>query len=268
MTPWWRPQKTLVMGVVNVTPDSFSDGGQYISADKAIAHGLQLAAEGADILDIGGESTRPGARSVTPDEEWARIGPVIAGLRVCGVPLSVDTRHAQTMTRAIESGAGMINDITALRGDPGSLKVVAASAAPVILMHMQGEPRTMQENPQYNNVVQDIIAFFDERIAVCEENGIARDRIIVDPGIGFGKRLDHNLELLRNVSQMTKWDVPILIGVSRKRFIGELCGVSDATLRDPGTIAASLHAVSQGARIVRVHNVGAMKQALAVSDAL
>lgn len=265
---WWRVPQTLVMGVVNVTPDSFSDGGNYMNADKAIAHGLALVGEGADILDIGGESTRPGAQAVTADEEWDRIGAVIAGLRDCGVPLSIDTRHAKTMQRAIDAGAAMINDVTALQGDAQSLKTIADSDVPVVLMHMQGEPRTMQENPNYNNVVDDIIAFFDQRIAVCEKNGILRDRIIVDPGIGFGKTLDHNIALLRNVSSMQKWGVPILIGVSRKRFLGDISGVQDASLRDPGTLVASLHAVSQGARIVRVHNVGAMKQALTVAATL
>ena len=172
------------------------------------------------------------------------------------------------MKAAIESGVAMINDVTALAGDGASMKVVADSGLPVCLMHMQGEPQSMQDNPRYNNVVEDILQFFDERIAVCEKNGVARERIIVDPGIGFGKNLEHNLTLLRNVSQLRKWGVPILVGVSRKRFIGELTGEKNAAARDPGTMAASLQCVAQGAGIIRVHNVAAMKQALRVYEAL
>lgn len=265
---WWKAERAQVMGVVNVTPDSFSDGGRFIDPAHAIAHARALIADGADILDIGGESTRPRAQPVGVDEECARIIPVIAALKDSGVPVSVDTRHAETMRAAIAAGAAMINDVTALDGDKDSMKVVAESGLPVCLMHMQGQPQSMQDNPRYNNVVKDVIQFFDERIALCEENGIARESIIVDPGIGFGKNLEHNLTLLRNVSQFAKWDVPILIGVSRKRFIGEIAGVANAADRDPGTIAASLQAVAQGARIVRVHNVAAMKQALRVYESL
>ena len=265
---WWKADRALVMGVVNVTPDSFSDGGRFIDPAQAVAHARTLIAEGADILDIGGESTRPGAQPVGAEEECARIIPVIESLRDDGVPLSVDTRHAATMKAAMAAGAAMINDVTALGGDPDSMKIVADGGLPVCLMHMQGEPQSMQDNPRYNNVVDDVIHFFDERIAACEKNGIARERIIVDPGIGFGKNLEHNLTLLRNVSQMRKWGVPILIGVSRKRFIGEIAGVKNAADRDPGTVAASLHCVAQGAGIVRVHNVGAMKQALRVCESL
>lgn len=255
-----------IMGIVNVTPDSFSDGGAFYDPQAAIAHGLQLVADGADILDIGGESTRPGAAPVTPEEEWARIGPVIDGLRVCGVPLSVDTRHAATMRRAVAAGAGMLNDVTALRGDPDSLSVVAASChVPVCLMHMKGEPRTMQDDPHYDDVMAELVAFFDERIAACVAAGIAKERLIVDPGIGFGKALEHNLTILRDLSVLTRWDIPVLVGVSRKRFINELCAVPHAADRDPGTVAASLHAVAQGARIVRVHNVAMMRQALTVA---
>ena len=266
--PWWKSDRALIMGVVNVTPDSFSDGGRFIDPAQAVAHARALISEGADILDIGGESTRPGAKPVSVDEECARILPVIELLRDCGVPISVDTRHAQTMKAAIESGAAMINDVTALGGDQNSMKLVAESGLPVCLMHMQGEPQSMQDNPRYNNVVEDVLQFFDERIALCEENGITRESIIVDPGIGFGKNLEHNLTLLRNVSQMRKWGVTILIGVSRKRFIGELTGVKNADERDPGTIAASLQCVAQGAGIVRVHNVAAMRQALTVYENL
>lgn len=265
---WWKADHALVMGVVNVTPDSFSDGGRFIDPAQAIAHARALIADGADILDIGGESTRPGAQPVSVDEECARIIPVIEALRDSGVPVSVDTRHAATMKEAAAAGAAMINDVTALGGDQDSMKVVAGSGLPVCLMHMQGEPQSMQDNPRYNNVVEDVIQFLDEKIALCEKNGIARESIIVDPGIGFGKNLEHNLTLLRNVSQFARWGVPILIGVSRKRFIGEISGVTNAADRDPGTIAASLHAVAQGARIVRVHNVAAMKQALRVQERL
>lgn len=265
---WWRSDRALIMGVVNVTPDSFSDGGQYYDPAAAIAHGRQLVAEGADILDIGGESSRPGAAPVTADDEQARILPVIEGLRDCGVPLSVDTRHAATMRAAIAAGAGMINDITALQGDPGSIDAVRDGDFPVCLMHMQGEPQTMQENPIYNNVVADILAFFEERIAVCETAGIDRARLILDPGIGFGKRLDHNLEIIRNVAKLCDFRIPVLMGTSRKRFIHELCNIPDAPRRDPGTIASSLLSVAKGARIIRVHNVGAMRQALTVFEAV
>jgi dihydropteroate synthase len=205
---------------------------------------------------------------VTAAEEWARIGPVIAGLRDCGVPLSVDTRHADTMRRAIDAGAGMINDVTALRGDADSLKAVAGCAVPVCLMHMQGDPGTMQDNPHYNNVMQELLTFFEERIAVCEAAGIARALIVIEPGIGFGKRLDHNLEILRNIPLLCDLGHPVLIGVSRKRFIGELCRVPDPALREPGTIAASLQAVAKGATIVRVHDAAGMRQALTVFRAV
>jgi dihydropteroate synthase len=265
---WWKADRARVMGVVNVTPDSFSDGGRFIDPARAVAHARDLIAQGADILDIGGESTRPGAQPVSAEEECARIIPVIEALKDCGVPISVDTRRAATMRAAIAAGAAMINDVTALAGDEDSMKIVADSRLPVCLMHMQGEPQSMQDNPRYNNVVEDVIHFFDEKIALCEKNDIARERIIVDPGIGFGKNLEHNIALLRNVSQFGKWGCVILVGVSRKRFIGEIADVKNAADRDPGTIAASLQAVAQGARIVRVHNVGAMTQALKVAEAL
>lgn len=264
---WWRGDKALIMGVVNVTPDSFSDGGQFHDAHAAIAQGEALVAAGADILDIGGESTRPGAAPVEADEEWRRIGPVIAGLRDCGVPLSVDTRHAVTMRRALDAGAGMINDVTALRGDTDAVGVVAQADVPVCLMHMQGEPRSMQDNPCYDDVVAVVCAFFEERIKTCVAAGIAAERIIIDPGIGFGKNLDHNIALLRAVPRL-RGMAPVLIGVSRKRFIGELTGEQNAAARDPGTIAASLRAVAAGAGIIRVHNVTAMKQALTVFEAV
>lgn len=264
---WWRDGKVRIMGIVNVTPDSFSDGGDFAAAADAVAHGLRLVAAGADILDIGGESTRPGAAAIDPATEWARIGPVIEGLQDCGVPLSVDTRHALTMRRALAAGAGMINDVTALRGDADSLTTVAQGDYPVCLMHMKGEPRTMQDNPHYNDVIAEIRDFFAERIETCERAGLDRNRIVIDPGIGFGKNLVHNLTLLRELGSLLCGDVPVLVGVSRKRFINELCTVPDPAARGPGTIAASLRAVDNGATIIRVHDVAAMKQALTVYQA-
>jgi dihydropteroate synthase len=260
--------RPLIMGIVNVTPDSFSDGGTYHHVEAAVAHARQLLTDGADILDIGGESTRPGSDEVSSLEECRRIIPVIEALRDLPIPVSVDTRHAQTMINAIEAGARIINDVTALSGDPDSLKVAARYDLPVILMHMKGVPKTMQDFAHYNNVMDEIIDYLAERIIVCEKNGIAKDRIIADPGIGFAKNLDHNLEVIRNVSQMHRLDVPVLIGLSRKRFINELCGVPDPLDRDLVTVIATLQTVLQGAQIVRVHNVAAMRQGLIMQDAI
>lgn len=268
MSDWWRRKKVMIMGVINVTPDSFSDGGKFFNRDQALSQAEKLIAEGADILDIGGESTRPGAMAVSADEEINRVLPVIEALRNCGVPLSVDTRHAATMREAIAAGAGMINDVTALRGDKNSKAVIAENTVPVCLMHMKGEPRTMQDNPHYDDVVAEVKEFFATNIAACAAAGIARERIIIDPGIGFGKKLEHNLALLRALHEFTAGDIPLLIGVSRKRFIDELCDVPDPAARLPGTIAACLQAVTQGARILRVHDVAAMRQALTIHEAL
>ncbi len=256
-----------IMGVVNVTPDSFSDGGAFLAPEKAIAHGLRLAAEGADILDIGGESTRPGADAVSPQQEMDRVIPVIEGLKGCGKILSVDTRHAATMREAVKAGAGMINDITALNDDE-SLRVAAQSGAIVCLMHMQGEPQTMQQNPHYQDVVAEVKDFLSCRIEACEKAGISRDKIVIDPGIGFGKNLQHNMTLLHHIGAFTSLGAPVLLGASRKSFIEKLYPGTSAGKRLPGSLAAALWALEQGVRIFRVHDVAQTKQAFAVHRAL
>jgi dihydropteroate synthase len=252
------------MGIVNVTPDSFSDGGLYLSADRAIAHGFRLIEEGADILDIGGESTRPGAQPVGVQEELDRVLPVIEGLQGCGAQISVDTRHAEVMRAALAAGADMVNDISALRGE-GSLEVVAASGARICLMHMQGEPATMQDAPSYLNVVDEVLAFLRERIAICETAGIGRERLVADPGIGFGKTAVHNWQLLNALDRFAELGMPLLVGVSRKRFLDEQAPPEG---RLAGAVAASLWALGKGASIFRVHDVAAMRQAFKVQKSL
>lgn len=253
--------RPLIMGIVNVTPDSFSDGGKFASTDTAIQHGLQLIAEGADILDIGGESTRPSSVVVSPDEEQRRILPVIEGLRNAGALISVDTRNASTMTAALKAGAGMINDISALTHDKESINVLRDSDCRICLMHMQGTPQTMQVNPHYNDVVAEVYRFLEERIQACVEAEIAKDRLMIDVGIGFGKTLDHNLALLKNMSKFHDLGVDILLGVSRKRFIEQICG-RDIAAEDrlAGSLAALAHACRDHLQIVRVHDVAATRQ--------
>ncbi len=251
-----------------MTPDSFSDGGQFSEAGKAIDHGLKLIEQGADILDIGGESTRPGAASVSPQQEMDRVLPVIEGLKNSGAMLSVDTRHAETMRATAQAGASMINDITALQGDPESLSVVARSNLPVCLMHMQGQPQTMQQNPDYNDVVADISAFLAGRIKVCLDAGIPKNRIIIDPGIGFGKTLEHNLALLKNIATFKSLGVPVLLGASRKSFIEKICSDAATDKRLPGSLAAALWGLQQGVDIFRVHDLAETKQAFAVFEAI
>jgi dihydropteroate synthase len=256
--------RPLVMGIVNVTPDSFSDGGAHATAAAAIAHGRRLRAEGADILDIGGESTRPGAEPVPPAVEQSRILPVIAALAADGAVISVDTRHAVTMRAALAAGARIINDVTALTGDPDSLSTVASARCPVVLMHMQGQPQTMQQNPSYQDVVTEVSDWLRERVQTCIAAGIAADRIAIDPGIGFGKTVEHNLALLRATDRLAALGQPLLIGVSRKRFIASLSRGEPPDQRLPGSLAAALAAVQGGAAILRVHDVAATVQALAV----
>ena len=250
-----------VMGIVNITPDSFSDGGRFLEPQRAIDHGLKLTEEGADILDLGGESTRPGAQPVSLQEELDRVLPVLEGLRDCGVPLSVDTMKPEVMRAALAAGAAMINDVQALQL-PGALEAVAGSDCKVCLMHMQGEPRSMQDAPHYADVVAEVEAFLAARIAVAVEAGIARERIVIDPGFGFGKTLDHNLALLRALPRLARL-APVLAGLSRKRMIGSLTGreVGD---RLAGSVAAALRAVENGASIVRVHDVAATVDAIKV----
>ena len=261
-----------LMGIVNVTPDSFSDGGLYLDPAKATLHGRELAAAGADWLDVGGESTRPGSEGVSLDEELERVMPVVealAGAEGPGVPVSIDTSKAEVARRAVAAGARMINDVTALRGDPEMPAVCAESGAEVCLMHMLGEPRTMQEDPRYDDVVADVRDFLAERMQAAVAAGVAEDRIVLDPGIGFGKTLEHNLALLRGLPQLAELGRPLLVGPSRKRFIGELSGAdAEADDRLPGTIAACIASAQRGAAILRVHDVASVRQALAVAGAI
>ena len=256
-----------IIGVVNVTPDSFSDGGQHATTHAAVAHGLRLVEEGADALDIGGESTRPGAQPVAADDEIARVVPVIERLaRETGVPLSVDTSKPTVMRAAVAAGAGMINDVYALRCE-GALEAARELGVPVILMHMQGEPRTMQDAPQYDDVVAEVRRFLADRIFACELAGIAKSRLVVDPGFGFGKTLDHNLALLANLDAFSDLGVPLLAGLSRKRMIGEITGRA-LDQRIAGSIAAQLLAAERGALLLRTHDVAPLRDALAVFAAL
>jgi dihydropteroate synthase len=254
----------VLMGILNVTPDSFSDGGRFQHVEAAVSHARQMIADGAGIVDIGGESTRPGADPVEPAEELDRVIPVIEALKDCGVPLSIDTRHAAVMRAALAAGAAMINDVSALTADPESLAVAAASSAPVVLMHAQGDPRTMQQAPHYVDVVAEVYAYLEHRVEVCLRAGIALERLIVDPGIGFGKTLDHNLALLRNLGRFHSLGCPILLGVSRKSFLGRIAGGAPADCRLPGSLAAALAGVRQGVHILRVHDVADTRQAIAV----
>jgi dihydropteroate synthase len=264
--PLDRPR---IMGIVNVTPDSFSDGGAFSSAQAAIDHALRLEAEGADILDIGGESTRPGSEAISIDEEFQRVMPVIEGLAGRTKALiSIDTRKAEVMRRALAAGAHIINDVAALTYEPACLEVAAASDAPVILMHAQGDPRTMQAAPYYDDCLLDVYDWLAARIAACEAAGIPRSRLVIDPGIGFGKNLTHNLELLAGLTLLHGLGVPLLLGASRKSFIGMLTGVKSARERVPGSIAAALQGAAQGVQILRVHDVAETRQALTVWEAM
>ena len=259
--------RPLIMGIVNVTPDSFSDGGKFLDAGAAISHALQLEAEGADILDIGGESTRPGAEPIGIAEEKRRVLPVIEAVaRRARVPISIDTRNASVMTSAADAGARLINDVSALAHDSGSLATVARLGLPVVLMHSLGDPRIMQNDPRYDEVVLDVYDALALRIATCEAAGIPRERLIVDPGIGFGKTLAHNLALLGSLSIFHGLGCAVLLGASRKSFISKLTGAT-ANERLPGSLAAALIAAEQGANIIRVHDVAATRQALAIAAA-
>jgi len=257
-----------LMGIVNVTPDSFSDGGRYLDVGAAIAHGLELEAEGADILDIGGESTRPGAAAVPKEEELRRVIPVLEGLRERGARarLSIDTSKAAVARAAVQAGATLVNDVTALRGDPAMAEVVAASGARCCLMHMLGTPRTMQEDPRYGDVVDDVRAFLEERLAFAVAAGVREDRIVLDPGIGFGKTAEHNLELLRRLDELVAIGPPVLVGTSRKSFLGRITG-REVDERLPATIASNVLAFARGARLFRVHEVAPVADALAVAAA-
>ena len=261
---WLRP---AVMGVLNVTPDSFSDGGRFVSPAAAIAHARRLLEEGADLVDVGGESTRPGAGPVAADEELRRVVPVLDAL--AGTPLSIDTSRAAVARRALEAGAEMVNDVTALRGDPELVDVVAKHDAYLCLVHMQGEPRSMQAAPLYRDVVAEVAAFLEERVAFAVERGVRRESICVDPGIGFGKTPDQNLELVRSLEVLAEVGRPVLVGLSRKSTLGKVLGDLQATT---GTLAASLGAAvaafERGAWMLRVHDVRETVEALAVAAAV
>lgn len=257
-----------VMGVVNVTPDSFSDGGLHADVDTAVAHALRLAEEGADVLDIGGESARPGANGVSVDEELVRVIPVIERLaRETALPISIDTSKPEVMRAAVAAGAGMINDVYALRRE-GALDAAAALGVPVVLMHMLGEPRSMQDAPDYEDVVAEVHRFLAERIFSAEMAGIPKKRIVVDPGFGFGKTTAHNLALLARFERFTDLGVPALAGLSRKRSIGEITGRDDPQARIHGSVAAHVIAAQRGAKLLRVHDVAATVDALKVWSAV
>ncbi|MDB6164713.1 MAG: folP [Xanthomonadaceae bacterium] len=257
-----------VMGIVNVTPDSFSDGGEHATVEAAIAHGRRLAREGADLLDVGGQSTRPGAKDVSLEDELSRVVPVIEQLaKELALPISVDTSRPEVMRAAVAAGAGMINDVHALRRE-GALDAAATLNVPVVLMHMQGEPRSMQDAPHYDDVVADVHRFLAERIFVAEMAGIGKKRIVIDPGFGFGKSAAHNLLLLAQLDRFTELGVPLLAGLSRKKTIGDLTGRTDPHDRVHGSVAAALIAAQRGATLLRVHDVAATVDALAVWNAI
>jgi dihydropteroate synthase len=258
---------TKLMGVVNVTPDSFSDGGLYLDPEAAIAHGRELAAAGAEVLDVGGESTRPGAEAVPEDEELRRVIPVIQGLVATEASISVDTSKAAVAAAALDAGAEIVNDVTALRGDSGMAALCAERGATVVLMHMRGKPRTMQDDPRYEDVVAEVKAFLTERLEAATAAGIAEERVWLDPGIGFGKTAAHNMELLRRLGELRDLGRPLVIGTSRKSFIGKVDG-SAAGERLGGTIASSVLAAAEGAEVLRVHDVAEVRQALAVATAI
>jgi dihydropteroate synthase len=261
---WQRPS---VMGILNVTPDSFSDGGLFVDPEAAVEHGRRLLAEGAALVDVGGESTRPGADPVSAEEELARVGPVLEGLS--GLPVSIDTSKALVARRALELGAELVNDVTALRGDQEMAQVVADGNAFVCLMHMQGEPRTMQAAPQYDDVVSDVLAFLELRIASAVESGIDEKRICVDPGIGFGKTADQNLELLRRLDEIASLGRPVLVGVSRKSTLGKVVGEgSSKSALVPASVAAAVSAYDRGAWMIRAHDVRDTVDGLAVAAAV
>ena len=255
-----------LMGVVNATPDSFFDGGLYLDAEAAVAHGGELARDGADILDIGGESTRPGAEEVSAGEERARVEPVVAGLAATAT-VSIDTSKASVAEAALDAGASIVNDVTALRGDPAIGGLCAERGVGLVLMHMRGDPRTMQEEPRYEDVVDEVKAFLAERTEVAVAAGVPEERIWLDPGIGFGKTVDHNLELLRRLGELRELGRPLVVGTSRKSFIGKIDG-SDVGDRIGGTIASSVLAAAEGADVLRVHDVAESRQALLMATAI
>jgi dihydropteroate synthase len=271
------PQTTLtvdlpcIMGIVNVTPDSFSDGGRFAESAAAIAHGERLVEEGAAIVDVGGESTRPGSAPVAIGDELRRVVPVIEGLRDAlgpGVPISIDTTKADVARVALDAGATIVNDVTALRGDPGMAPLVAEAGCPLCLMHMLGEPRTMQDDPRYGDVVSEVCAFLEERLAAAVAAGVAEEAVLLDPGIGFGKTLEHNLALLAALDRIVALGRPVVLGASRKRFLGAVLGIEQADRRVAGTVATTVLGLTQGAAVFRVHDVRENAEALAVARAI
>ncbi|MCZ6908084.1 MAG: dihydropteroate synthase [Deltaproteobacteria bacterium] len=261
-------RRTAIMGILNVTPDSFSDGGRYVNPEMAIAHGAKLAGEGADIIDIGGESTRPGALRVSLEDEIERVVPVVRGLRrALSIPLSIDTYKAEVARRVLDEGVDVVNDISALRFDPAMVSLVASEKVPVVLMHMQGMPRTMQVQPHYQNVLEEVKDFLRDRIASVVETGVSPEQIIIDPGIGFGKNLDHNLALLRGLPALGSLGRPLLVGPSRKTFLGKLLQMGPED-RLEGSLAVAVAAGLGGANMIRVHDVRETLRALQVVNAL
>lgn len=263
--------RPAVMGVLNVTPDSFSDGGQFLDHERAVQRGFEMFAEGADLVDVGGESTRPGAAPVPVDEELARVLPVVQRLAQAGIPVSIDTSKAEVAKACLEAGAQVLNDVTAF-GDPAMAGVCASAGCTMCLMHMQGEPRTMQSHPKYDDVVIEVRSYLLDRAARAETAGIAREAIWIDPGIGFGKAVRHNLLLLKNLHVLVQSGYPVLVGVSRKSFIGKLLGAEDAPVppeeRLEGTLAAQVLAQAAGARIIRAHDVKEAKRAITLAGAI
>ncbi len=266
--PFLSPDRPLIMGIVNVTPDSFSDGGLNAQAERAIAHGIQMAKEGADILDVGGESTRPGSEGVPEAEELRRILPVIEALAGQGLTVSVDTRKANVMRVALKAGARIVNDVAALTYEPAAMQAMAEATCPVILMHAQGDPKTMQLSPRYDDVALDVFDWLEARIEACVAAGIARARIVADPGIGFGKSFRHNIDVLRQFTLYHALGVPLLMGLSRKGFIGALTGEKQAGNRVNGSVGGAVWSALNGAHILRVHDVKATVEALAVAQAV
>ncbi len=262
----WQAGKPLIMGIVNVTPDSFSDGGKYNQAHQAIAHAEQLVKEGAAILDLGGESTRPGAQAVDAVAEWARLQPVLEEVVKWNIPISIDTMKTEVMQKAVGLGADILNDVNGFRAE-GAEDLAAQSGCGLVVMHMQGEPRTMQHTPRYIDVVSEVHQFLQQRLAVLASKGVAAQRILVDPGFGFGKTLDHNIALMRATPLFAEQGAGVLVGVSRKRMIGEICNQPDAMQRVSGSVAAALYAAGQGAAVLRVHDVRATVDGLAVARA-
>jgi len=257
------------MGVLNVTPDSFSDGGRFFDETKAVEHALAMERDGADILDIGGESTRPGADEVGIDEELSRVIPVIEKLsKRAGLPISIDTRKSKVAEEALKAGASIVNDISGLKFDPQMTPVVSESGSAVILTHSKGDPQTMQLNPVYKNLIGEILEALKEAIAMAKDAGINKDKIIIDPGIGFGKTVEHNLEILRRLDELKVLGRPICVGASRKSFIGKILGIEHSDERLAGTLAASVIAIAKGANIIRVHDVKEMVRASRVADSI